>query len=566
MRRIGLMLVALMLMGVSAVAVGAQSNYAIGGLVVSLSGDLHEWNGSEMTALTSYGANGQLIQSPDGRYIAYRSMPEEALEDSQFAGGERPMNIWILDRQTGDFQRVADSANGLRFRGQPAWSPDSTRLAWTELIYASEFPGALDLVSYDLRTSTRTTLTSNFTLGPSDGGLYMPPLHWGEAGISHLYSTVIMGPNPGQMIFELYDANNGAMTSYTVGQTQDTYIVDYVWAQHRGESSVVFVTREGDWWVLNPFTGAREDLTAPPTLHTTFGISNISVTPRFQRGDMGFDFAWDMVFQSQGNAPTVTTLPYTSPLVRGRFTPAIGEGVAWNYEGTVVVQQVEGAQTVSQDTNFTPGMADPYGGAVWYSTGWQTTISTDAPPPVVIPTPTIPAVGCEAPLFGPGNQIRVTNGAPNNLRSDASTSSPVLGRLPAGTGMTVLSPAVCNEGYYWYRVQGSEWQGWTAAGPNHAWLERVPGTPIEPCPLPPRLSPGQLTAVTEGVPNNLRTEPGRGAPVSAQLPAGTIMEIVNGPACVDGLYWYQVLGSEWRGWTAEGENGVYWLRPFTPSN
>lgn len=460
-----ILLAALAFLGVVAGAAHAQGDPdAIPGLVFGMKGDLYTYDGAALTQLTTYGANDYPVQSPDGRYIAYRSVAREALAGDLNTAGVRPMNVWLLDRRTGRFTQLADAAGGLRYRGELAWSPDSTRLAWTQLDQDEPLDGTLALVVYNVTTRTATTVTREFTHGPSDGGLVMPAVGWGAAGISHLYSTVIMGPTAGEMIFELYDPATGARTAYTVAAAGDAPLIDYVWVMHRGEPAVAFVTRGGGWWVLNPVTGGRADLPTAPTLQAAFGISNITLAPRFVGGESGRDFAWDVTFAAQGAPPQTVTMTYRSPVVRAPFAPALGEGGAWNSTGTVAVQSRDGETIVYQDASFGLGDGALYGGAVWYASAWRTV--PDAAP-----------VGC------------------------------------------------------------------TTA---------------------PRLAVGQLAVVADGAPNNLRAGPGLSGGVTAQLPAGTVLEIVGGPVCVDGFHWYEVLGTAWRGWTAEGQRGVYWLAPFTP--
>lgn len=62
-------------------------------------------------------------------------------------------------------------------------------------------------------------------------------------------------------------------------------------------------------------------------------------------------------------------------------------------------------------------------------------------------------------------------------------------------------------------------------------------------------------------PNNMRTEPATGE-VIGQLQPGASFLILAGPVCANGLYWWQVDNYNGLvGWTAEGDNGQYWLEP-----
>ena len=85
----------------------------------------------------------------------------------------------------------------------------------------------------------------------------------------------------------------------------------------------------------------------------------------------------------------------------------------------------------------------------------------------------------------------------------------------------------------------------------------------DPCAntLPPILKPGDSAAVTYTPPvaNRLRTKPGFGGSVSGMMPPGSTFYVMDGPVCADGLYWYYVSYSGSYGWTAESDEGVYWL-------
>ena len=79
--------------------------------------------------------------------------------------------------------------------------------------------------------------------------------------------------------------------------------------------------------------------------------------------------------------------------------------------------------------------------------------------------------------------------------------------------------------------------------------------------LPPRLKPGDSAAVTYTPPvaNRLRNKPGFSGGVIGMLNPGTVFYVMDGPVCADSLYWYYVSFSGSYGWTAESDEGQYWL-------
>ncbi len=86
----------------------------------------------------------------------------------------------------------------------------------------------------------------------------------------------------------------------------------------------------------------------------------------------------------------------------------------------------------------------------------------------------------------------------------------------------------------------------------------------EVCDLPSRLTPnmpGRVRAVSTAG-NNLRAKAGQAAEITGTLANETEFIVQSEPECVDGLNWYQVETLDGQtGWTAEGENGLYWLEP-----
>jgi hypothetical protein len=95
-------------------------------------------------------------------------------------------------------------------------------------------------------------------------------------------------------------------------------------------------------------------------------------------------------------------------------------------------------------------------------------------------------------------------------------------------------------------------------------------TPIVNCPSAPptRLAIGDMGRVTEGLPNVLRSLPGKnssGSVVTGQMPAGSTFTVLDGPQCADTYLWWQVNFNGKIGWTPEGERTTYWLEPITTS-
>jgi hypothetical protein len=82
-----------------------------------------------------------------------------------------------------------------------------------------------------------------------------------------------------------------------------------------------------------------------------------------------------------------------------------------------------------------------------------------------------------------------------------------------------------------------------------------------------RMQVGGYAIVSPGDPNRVRSEPKKGDNLIATLEAGTVVKVLEGPVCADGLVYWKVEndiipGSV--GWTAEGDGKEYWLEPYNP--
>jgi len=81
--------------------------------------------------------------------------------------------------------------------------------------------------------------------------------------------------------------------------------------------------------------------------------------------------------------------------------------------------------------------------------------------------------------------------------------------------------------------------------------------------LPPRLQADQPAQVVVGQgANNLRAGPGQSEELISQIPEGGQFTVLQGPMCVDGMFWWLVDYNGAQGWTAEGDSSTYWLEPL----
>jgi hypothetical protein len=84
-----------------------------------------------------------------------------------------------------------------------------------------------------------------------------------------------------------------------------------------------------------------------------------------------------------------------------------------------------------------------------------------------------------------------------------------------------------------------------------------------------RLTAGGQASVSEDsiLPNRVRSEPSAAASITALLYPGTVVKVLEGPNCAEGLVFWKVVSElipGGVGWTAEGDGTEYYWVPYPP--
>ncbi len=74
------------------------------------------------------------------------------------------------------------------------------------------------------------------------------------------------------------------------------------------------------------------------------------------------------------------------------------------------------------------------------------------------------------------------------------------------------------------------------------------------------VSVGDTAVVLPGDPNNIRSGPSKGSIYLTKMSQGSQFTVIGGPACSDGLRWWQVNFKGTIGWTAEGDGSTNWIQ------
>jgi len=105
---------------------------------------------------------------------------------------------------------------------------------------------------------------------------------------------------------------------------------------------------------------------------------------------------------------------------------------------------------------------------------------------------------------------------------------------------------------HWFRIPDLTKPGTTCAG---AFTRLIPGVKA------------LVVGEPDDPPNRVRSGPTTADEIIAQIYPGTIVKVLAGPVCADGLVFWRVDNASipgGSGWTAEGSGAEYWLEPYKP--
>lgn len=194
--------------------------------------------------------------------------------------------------------------------------------------------------------------------------------------------------------------------------------------------------------------------------------------------------------------------------------------------------------------------------------------------PFLTPTPTLPVLaltpagGCSPALqLTLGTQVLVDPGL--NVRATPSVSGALLSYLAEEKLLRLIDGPVCANGYNWWRVSGFGEPGWIIEGtPNRYYIAPYTDPNTVNCfPTQPGMQVGATVRAVTG--SRVRAEADAGAFVVTVANAGSLLTILEGPRCLDGLVWwrvranYAVTNAAVEGWVAEGYPGEIYIEPLS---
>ena len=452
-------------------------------VVLWMEGDYWRYYPSTETLeqITTWGWNQFPVISPGNTKIAYSSTATVAVDyiNSGNPGvGSLPSNIWILDIVTGDGVRVADQVSGatmtgggtLITRSAPAWSPDGTYLAWTEL----KMPGfSFYLAIYNTLAGTTQSLPITGHVYGDAGSISPPlPVKWGRGGIAVQDYILAQATGIGTYQYQIFEPNGTSLGTFTPN-AGSAKLVDFTWIEDGDLDYLGVLFDDGTWHLLNPKSGMETVYTGTMELYNP-------QFPNRHRLQVTYQGTQNSIFTAHVTSPNTasTVLPYSNGDLDKYSISPTGNTVVYTVFGINQGSYIwsDGVlQKIITGANFATNV-------VWGYSEWRlgegsalgTPISQVVQPPIACLT--------ELPSrLIIGRSAHVLPGGSNNMRDAANVNANLLLQIPEGANMTVLDGPTCVNNLAWWQVNYNGTIGWTVEGSGiDYWLSPGLNTTIAP--------------------------------------------------------------------------------------
>jgi len=461
-RTIGLIFICLIFSGIGVTA--QEQSFP---LILRIDQNFWQWDAGtgEFSQLTTHGQVGQPIPSPDGKYIAYTRPSQITIDAIARVGGMSgapPTDIWVYDIGTGETRLVGEQPPNASFfvdgvpdfaliRSRPVWSPDSSQVAWTNLVYPA---GDFELVIHNLLSNQQTTYALDI---PIQYGIPTAlPLYW-DNGIAIISSSLDDAGELRQAVY-VYEADGSNRWIIPVEEEQylrqafwvrDEYRIrvddrSYLYTSTGAPDKSYLVNTQVEWRF--PFDGELEQ-------YHRFAPGGL--VAHYQPSTDGFEASW-LIEYPDGDEILIEDED-------GQFELLLPP------DGETIVLLNYGDMGNGSMTLWGRGLTTPIAttgidgmnikGATWGPTQWRWSLPDDT---AITASETCDGLQPRLVIGELGNVLPGLGA--NNLRNRASSDGIYVGEIPPEGVFRVLNGPDCNGGLAWWYVNYNGTFGWTAEG------------------------------------------------------------------------------------------------------
>jgi len=253
-------------------------------LILWIRGDLYSVDalGAAPTPITTNGTISGAALAPDRKTIAYKVAAPvglDALSRLQTGGliadFDLPGDIDLLDLATGTVRQIAGqpadaslfvegAADNVTIRSTPVWSPDASRLAWTEYAYPDGKPL---IVIDDLATGTQTIIVRDIPAPLVQGAA--PPVLWGQRQDgSGVIAVNLSTDAAGEQDFLIYAEDGTHLSSSRFAAVAGDPVLYVTWVQSPQGDLLGLFYQSARWILIDPTSGVALAAAQVPHLTT----------------------------------------------------------------------------------------------------------------------------------------------------------------------------------------------------------------------------------------------------------------------------------------------------------
>lgn len=434
-------------------------------IVVLIENDIWTYTVSTKTwtRLTTWRYNREPVIAPLGDQVAYNSWATEYVElinqGAALGGLVPPSNIWVLDIDSGDGERIAAQPanvsieNGIYItRSTPSYSPDGAKIAWTEL----EYPGEryyIAVYNRGTRQTQRISLNFNGVFGiPAPPDVRFGPdntlaLQWTGPDIATSDVADFIG---------FYNAKGDLLGTaiMVLNMNAPRDVRDFVWLKDGTQDKVGVLMVDGGWRLANPINGGSwAELISRPALIPT--VDNSDTRLSFVPTNTPQTAVWTIHFFN------INTLnfPYQDRELNGISFSPDGDQIAFiNAQRGLSIWQNGITTMVPHPENKT------LSALVWTHPAWIVDVNGTVATTDLMSNELVCASAPASRMMNATvGQVSFTDGRPLNVR--ATPNGNQLLQLPEGAIFTLVSGPQCEANLVWWQIRTMDGTvGWVAEG------------------------------------------------------------------------------------------------------